>query len=154
VEPRELLVRVSGPRARQAAGEVVLLREEVVRAVAHPPRLDEHDLGGRRGVAGDVGDQHVLVHEPRQPALHAVEERAFREPLPLLATPRLVRHECSRMVAHVVARHDLAGGEDQHLGQVVSAALVVHRELGEAINLVAPQVDPDRRVARWTGTRR
>ena len=36
-----------------------------------------------------VGQQVLVGGQPRQPRLHAVEGLAFREPLPLLATPRL-----------------------------------------------------------------
>ena len=37
-----------------------------------------------------VGDQRVAVDEPRQPALHAVEDGALGQALPLLAAPRLL----------------------------------------------------------------
>ena len=97
-----------------------------------------------------VGDQRVAVDEPRQPALHAIEHGTLGKALPLLATPRLFGHQFGGTRPDGVARQQLAGGKDAHLGEVIGAALIVDRELGEAIDLVAPQVDADRRVGgRW-----
>ena len=143
MEAREPPVGVAGPRRRQGAGEVVLLGDQVDRPVAHPPRLDEQELGA---VGEHVGQQPVVLDEPRQPALHAVEVRALRQPFPLLATPRFGLDELRRGGAHVVGRHQLAGGEDAHLGDVADRALVVHPERRQPVDLVAPQVDADRCV--------
>ncbi len=145
VQPGECLGGVAGPGAGQGAGQVVLLGQQVVGPVAHAPRLDEGDLGGGRQ---HVGDQlgapcRRVVDQPRQPALHAVEQSAFGEALPLLSSPRLGGHEGSSAGAHLLGGNELAGGEDERLVQVERAALVVDRELGEPIDLVAPQVDAD-----------
>jgi hypothetical protein len=145
VEPRERLVRVALPRRRQRLGEVVLLGQQVDGTVAHPPRLDEHDLGR---LGQDVGEQLFAVSEPRQPALHAVEEEALPEPLPLLAAPRLGADELRRAGPHLVGRDQLAGGEDAGLSKFVDRALVAGAEAGEAVDLVAPQIDADRVVTR------
>ena len=144
MQPGERLVRVALPRRRQRLGEVVLLGEQVDGPVAHPPWLDEDDLGGG---GQHVGEQLVGVDEPRQPALHAVEQGALGEPLPLLAAPRLGADELGGPGPHVVGRHQLAGGEDQRLGEVVDRALVVDAEVGQPVDLVAPQVDAHRVVA-------
>ena len=48
VESGERLVGIACPRRRERAGEVVLLGDQIERPVAHPARLDEDDLGGRR----------------------------------------------------------------------------------------------------------
>jgi hypothetical protein len=140
VEARERLVRVACPRRGERAREVVLLGDEVERAVAHPAWLDEHDLCR---VGEHVGEQSVLVDEPRQPALHAVEVGALGQTLPLFAAPRLARDELAGAVADVVARHQLASREDVHLVEVVGRALVVDAEAGQPVDLVAPQVDAD-----------
>ena len=66
---------------------------------------------------------------------------ALGQALPLLATPRLLRDERRGALAHVVGGEQLAGREDARLGDVVGRALVGDRERGEAVDLVAPEVD-------------
>ena len=143
VQPRELAVGVAGPRGGQRASEVVFLGEQIVGPVAHAPRFDEGDLA-RCGQ--QVGDQRVAVDQPRQPALHPIEHGALCQAFPLLASPRLLGYECLGAGANGLAGQQLARREDAHFGEVVGAALIVDRELGQAIDLVAPQVDADRRV--------
>ena len=143
MEAGERLVGIARPRGGERAGEVVLFGDQVERSVAHAAWLDQQHLGG---VGEHVGEQAIVVDEPRQPTLHAVEVDALGEALPLLATPRLRRDEPGRALADVVGRHQLAGGEDDDLVEVVGRTLVVHAEAGEAVDLVAPQVDADRRV--------
>ena len=110
VQAGERLVGIAGPGGGERAGEVVLLGDQVDGAVAHAARFDEHDLGG---VGQHVGEEQVVVDEPRHPALHAVEVDALGEALPLLAAPRLGGDEPGGSLADVVARHQLAGGEDR-----------------------------------------
>ena len=143
MQPRELLVGIAGPGGGERLGEVVLLGEQVGGTVAHAARLDQDRLGV---VGQHVGEQHVLVDEPRHPRLHALEVRAFGQPLPLLAAPRLGTDQRGSPVADVVGRHQLAGGEDQRLVEVGDRPLVVDAERGEPVDLVAPQVDADRRI--------
>ena len=71
---------------------------------------------------------------------------ALGQPLPLLAAPRLGGDEPCGRGSDVVGRHQLAGREDHDLVEVVGRALVVDAERGEAVDLVAPQVDADRGV--------
>ena len=77
--------------------------------------------------------------------------------MPSNSVPSARRSHCSRphgsvatslaACARTVGDGDqLAGGEDERLVEVVGAALVVDCELGQPIDLVAPQVDADRRV--------
>ena len=143
MEARERLVGIAGPRRCQGAGEIVLLGDEVERPVAHPPGLDEDDLGR---LGEHVGEQPVVVDQPRQPTLHAVEVDALGEAFPLLATPRFAGDEMGGAFADVVGRHQLAGREDDDLVEVVDRSLVVDAEAGETVDLVAPQVDADRRI--------
>ena len=134
---------VRAPRAGQGGGQVGLLRQHVRRPVPQPPRLDQDDLGGVRQA---VGEQPVAVDQPRQPALHAVEREAARQPLPLLPAPRLVPDQPLGPPADVVRDPQLPRREDDRPPRRVGRALVVHRELGEPVDLVAPQVDADRPV--------
>ncbi len=145
VQAGELLVRVARPGRRERLREVGLLGEQVGGAVAHASGLDEQDLGR---VGQHVGEQHVVVDEPGHPRLHAVEVSALGELLPLLASPRLGTDQLLGASADLGGRHELAGGEDQRLVEVGLRALVVDPEGRQAVDLVAPQVDADRRVGR------
>ena len=146
VQARERQVGRALPRRRQRLGQVVLLGEQVVGPVAAAPRLDEHDLGRRRQ---HVGEQLVSV---------VATSHGSQLSMPSNRAPSASRSHCSRPHgsratsarrpgAHLVGRDQLAGREDQRLGEVGGGALVVDAERGEAVDLVAPQVDADRRVA-------
>jgi hypothetical protein len=66
----------------------------------------------------------------------------------VLASPRLGADQSGGALAHLVGGHQLAGREDQRLGEILGRALVVDAEAGEPVDLVTPQVDADRRVGR------
>jgi hypothetical protein len=143
VEARERLVGIALPRRCERLREVVLLGEQVGGPIAHAAGFDEHHLGG---VGEEIGEQLVVIDQPRHPRLHPVEMGALGEPLPLLAAPRLGRHQSGGALAHVGRGGELAGGEDERVLEVGDRALVVDGERREAVDLVAPQVDADRRV--------
>ena len=145
VEAGERLVGVAFPGRGERPRQVVLLGQQIDGPVAHAARLDEQHLGALRQ---DVGEQALVVDEPRQPALHAVEQRALGEALPLLTAPRLDGDEAAGALADVVGGDQLAGREDQRLGEVAGRALVVDAEGREAVDLVTPQVDANRGVGR------
>jgi hypothetical protein len=150
VEAREAVVVGGGvggtdctPGDRQRGRQVGLLGQQVGGPVSHPPRLAQQHLGA---VAHDV-EQHVLVlGEPRQPRLHAVEHEALRQPFPLLATPGLEPDEPVGALAHLGCGEQLAAREDGGVGEVGQRTLVRDRELGEPVDLIAPQVDAHRPV--------
>ena len=86
---------LSGSRSHVDASALARSSSSASRSTARsrmPPRLDEHDLGR---LGQHVGQQLLGVGEPRQPALHAVEQGALAEALPLLAAPRLGRRRAS-----------------------------------------------------------
>ena len=60
-----------------------------------------------------VGEQALVGGEPRQPALHAVEDQALGEPLPVLAAPRLVADQLGGARPHLRRGQQLAGREDR-----------------------------------------
>jgi hypothetical protein len=147
VEARERLVGIARPGRGECLGEVVLLGEQLGRPVAHPAWLDQHDLGV---VRQHVGEQLVLVDQPRQPRLHSVEVVALGKPLPLLASPRLGGDQLVGSTGDIFRRGQLAGGEDDDVVEVDGRALVVDAETRQPVHLVAPQIDADRRVGgRW-----
>ncbi len=146
VETGELLA-VRAPGLGQRAGEGRLLVKQLRGPVAHAPGLDQDD----EGVGGEEVDEQVLLgRQPGQPGLHAVEDEALAEALPLLAPPRRLTYQTAGPPADLLGGQQLAATEQLDTGQVVGGALVPDRELGETINLVSPQVDPHRRISRRT----
>ena len=140
------------PGLGQRAGEVVLLGQEVGGPVAHAAGLDAAAPGRRRGSRSVSRRSSGVSH-------------GSHDSMPSKTRPSLSRSHCSRphgssatsaaARARTSARgQELAGREDRHLVEVGGGALVVDRELAEPVDLVAPQVDADRRVGRSTGTRR
>ena len=167
-----LIVHTAWPAAEQAVGLGVQAGERARRRRGprcwrapwrgRPPRRAGRWPGRACGaarpappwrVAGSTSVSSVVaVDQPRQPALHAVEQRALGEALPLLAAPRLARPRARRR-GRARRRSGISSraGKIGRLVEVVRAALVVDRELGEPVDLVAPQVDADRRVGGATG---
>ena len=96
----------------------------------------------------------LVVAEPRQPALHAVEQRALGEALPLLAAPRLGADEGRRRARTSSLGISSRAGKITRLGEVVGRALVVDAERVRAGRPRRPtgRCGPGRR--RSTGTRR
>ena len=140
VEPREGRDVAGLPRPGQRRGEVGLLGQHVGSPVPEALGLDEDHLGlGRQ----PVGQQLLAVHQPGQPALHPVEGQALGQALPLLAPPWLGRDQELRAPPDLRRRLQLAGGHDHGLVDRIGRALVVDRELGQPVDLVAPEVDPD-----------
>ena len=138
-------VVVGAPRLGQRAGEVVLFGQQIGGPVAQSSRFDEQHLGvGWQQVGEQPGRLRGVGREPWQPALHAVEERALGEALPVLAAPRLGPYEGSGAGAHLGGGQQLAGREEPHLGEVGGGALVGDRELRQPVDLVAPAIDPHR----------
>ncbi len=54
--------------------------------------------------------------------------------------------ECGGPLPDLLGGQQLPAGEELHLGAVDGGALVGHRELAQAVDLVAPEVDADRLV--------
>ncbi len=129
------------PGGGQAGGQRRLLVEQVGGPVAHPAGLDQKD----EGVGSEQVEEGVVAGgEPRQPRLHALEDGALGQPLPLLPAPRLGTHQLGRPGPDLVGGQQLPAGEELHALHGVGGALVGDREAGEAVDLVAPKVDAHR----------
>ncbi len=126
------------PRDRERLREGGFFVEQLLSAVAQPPGFDDRDERRRRQ---QVGQQVLFGREPREPRLHAVERVALGEALPLLPSPRLGLQELARTRPHLVARQELAHREDPRLRDLGRRALVGDREMRQAVDLVAPEVD-------------
>ena len=131
------------PGLGQRTGQVGLLGGDVGRPVPEPPRFQQH----HQGIGAEtVGDDLVGVDQPWQPRFHPVEELALRQALPLLPTPGAGGHQPlgrgpnRRHWPHLPSRKYL------NLLPRLGGTLIGHRELGEAVNLIAPQIDADRAV--------
>ena len=90
----------------------------------------------------------LALGEPRQPRLHAVEREPLGESLPLLPPPGLAGHEPRGARPHLFGRQQLPARVELHQLDVARRALVGDRELGEAVDVVAPEVDSHGRVGR------
>jgi hypothetical protein len=133
------------PRHRQGRRQVGLLGEQVGGPVAHAAGVAQQDLCV---VAHHVEQGPLVLGEPRQPRLHAVEHETVGQALPLLAPPWLEADQPLGPLADLVGGQQLTAREQQHLVEPVGRPLVGHRELGEPVDLVAPQVDAHRAVGR------
>ena len=108
-------------------------------------RMRRGSTSSTRAPGGQEVRQEVLVGgEPRQPRLHAVEHLALGEPLPLLPPPRRLGEQRLGPGPHLGRRQQLTAREHLDVADVVGAALVADRELRQALDLVAPLVDPHR----------
>ena len=136
VQPGELDAGGS-PRDRQAGSKVGLLRLEVGNAVPQAPGFHGNDEGV---VVHEVEENPFLPGQPWKPRLHAVEQLAVRQAVPLFGTPRLLGHEGRRTLAYGLVRDQLPAGMDLDDGPGKGGPLVRHAELREAVHLVAPEV--------------
>ena len=66
----------------------------------------------------------------------------------MFATPWFGGHQGPCAVADLVGEHEFASREDDGLVQVDVASLIVHREGGQTVDLVAPEIDADGGVGR------
>ena len=96
-------------------------------------------------VGQQVGEEVLVVGEPRQPRLHAVEDLALGEALPLLARPTAAgRTSAAARSRTSVGRQQLARREDRAPRRPSSVERWSATENDdEPVDLVAPQVDAD-----------
>ena len=142
VEPRERR-SVGSPGGGQRGGQVGLLGQEVGDPVTEAPGLHCH----HEGLVVDQVEQDPLVAgQPRQPRLHAVEQLAVGQAVPLLAAPRLLGDQGGGPDPDPVVGHQFPTWVQLDLSPGRGGPLVGHRELGEPLHLVVPQVDSHRRV--------
>jgi hypothetical protein len=144
VQAREAAVVAHLPGAGERGRQVGLLGQEVGGAVAEPSWLHHDHLPA---VGNDVDDGAVVVGQPGQPRLHAVEDLTLGEALPLLPAPRFEGDQLLGALPHGVGGQQLAARERLDDLDVGHRALVAHGERREAVHLVAPHVDADRPIS-------
>ena len=86
------------------------------------------------------------LDQPRQPRLHAIEEGAVGEAIPLFAAPRLLCNQFGRPCLSCFGWPELAARIDARRLDRFGGALVGHGEFGEPLDLVPPQVDAHGRI--------
>ena len=113
-------VGTDAPRDGEGPRQGRLLVVELGGAVTDAAGIDEHDAPAR---AHEVGQDPLLVDEPRQPRLHPVEDLALGQALPLRAPPRLGADESGGPGAHGLGGKHLAAPEelDRRRGPTPSA---------------------------------
>ena len=144
VQPREAVVLAAGGRAPglgQGGGEVGLLGEQVGGAVAHAARLEQEH-------------ERVGAHEVEQHVLALGEPRAASSPCRRRSGPAARRSHCSRphgssaISRSARSRTSSVGSSSRQPKISTRSRSSVERwsadgELGEPVDLVAPQVDAD-----------
>ncbi len=128
------------PGRGQRVGQRLFLVVELPDPVPHPARLHEEH---QRVVGQEVGEEPLVLRQPRQPGLHPVEQEALGQPLPLGPAPGLGADELLGPGPHGLGREQLSTGKDLGAGDVTRGPLVGDREALQPVDLVAPQVDAD-----------
>ena len=131
------------PRGGECLGQGRLLVVQLDGAVAHPSWLDEHDLRVR---PEEVGGEVLFGDQPRQPRLHAVEGLPPGQALPVGAPPGLGRFELGGPGGDRRGRWHLPTAEHHRAPEGCDGALVADVEGGQAVDLVAEEVDANRGV--------
>jgi hypothetical protein len=121
--------------------------EDVASAIAHAPRFDQQNL---RVVSEQIEKNiwiiRIVIDQPWQPTLHAIEHLALRKSLPLLPPPRLRSDKDCSTLTHFLSGKEFATRENCHFGNRNGCSLVGNRKLGEAINFIAPKIDSHRNI--------
>ena len=131
------------PRQGERRRKISLFRENLRGPVAEAARLNEcHQPVG----TDQIGDEVFALDQPRQPRLHAIEEGAVGEAIPLFAAPRLLCNQFGRPCLSCFGWPELAARIDARRLDRFGGALVGHGEFGEPLDLVPPQVDAHGRI--------
>ncbi len=134
---------VSAPGGRQGGSQVGLLGQQVGGPVTHAAGFNQQH---QRVGAQQVAQHRLTVGKPRQPRLHAVEHLPLGKTFPVLGSPRLLGDEFAGPLTDAVVGQQFAAGEHLDLSHVDGGPLVGDRELGQSVDIVAPQVDAHRNV--------
>ena len=86
VEARKCFFGIARPCGRKCSSKVVLFCEQIVGAVAHAARLDQHQFAV---ILQNIGEQQIFFNQPWQPTFHAIEVAAVGQAVPMFASPRL-----------------------------------------------------------------
>ena len=84
MQMRELQIGIASPRPSEGFGKVSFFCEEILCAVSHTARLNEHNFCA---IIGEIGKEQIVVGEPGQPRFHSIKMGALSETLPVLSTP-------------------------------------------------------------------
>ena len=130
-----------GRRRPAGAEELLAGRDQVVRAGADPLGV-EHDHVGVRG--HQVDEQLHLVDEHRGQGLHALHRDAGGDLVRQLEQLRVRLPQRGRPAAYLVGQQQLAARRRPEPAYVLQRPLVGDGEAADLLDLVAPQLDPER----------
>ena len=135
--------RALGGAAPGGLGGLVGLDADLLGPVEGALGVDQH----QQGVGGEVGGQRPeLVEQQRQQRLDPLDVEALGHLGEQVAGDRHLAGELAGPAPLGLAKADLAARPGLDLGQLGQGALARHRERPDALDLVAPELDPDRVV--------
>ncbi|CAB4593526.1 unannotated protein [freshwater metagenome] len=147
MELREGSFRAPGSRERLL--EVLLLSEDVTSSITHASRFDQQNLGVvSKQIKKNIWIIRVVIDQPGQPALHAIEHLTLGKSLPLLPPPRLGADENRSTFTHLLGGEEFATRKNRYLCHRNCCSLIGNRKLGEAINFIAPKIDTNGNIGR------
>jgi hypothetical protein len=147
MQMRELQIRVTSPRTSECGGEVSFFGEKVMSPVSHAAGLDKDDFAA---FVDEVGEQQIVIGQPREPRLHSVKVRSLCEPFPVLSSPRLGGDEACCSLSDAFVWGHLSRGKDAYFVEVRDRSLIIDRELGESVDVISPKINTDWCICgRW-----
>tara|TARA_B100000085_G_C18427451_1_gene465353 strand:- start:73 stop:639 length:567 start_codon:yes stop_codon:yes gene_type:complete len=143
----ELQIRVTSPRTSECGGEVSFFGEKIMSSVSHAAGLNKDNFAA---IVDEVGEQQIVVGQPREPRLHSVKVRSLCEPFPMLSSPRFGGDEACCFLSDAFVWGHLSRRKDAYLVEVLGRPLIIDRELGESVDVVSPQINTDWCICgRW-----
>ncbi|MGX1120063.1 hypothetical protein RKD37_005426 [Streptomyces ambofaciens] len=136
--------RLASARGGRPGGLEELLRggDQVGGARAHPLRVADQ---GHRALGQHVQEQLHVVHEDRGQGLHALHRDALGDLPEQFAQLRVFLGEGCGPLAHVAGEQQLAAGRSpQAVFGDLQGALVGDLEVADLLDVVAPELDPER----------
>ena len=125
----------------RGAEELLARRHQVVGAAADTLGIDDQDLGV---VGHHVDEQLHLVDQHRGQRLHALDRDAGRELRGHLGELGMRLAQRGRAAADVLGEEQLAAGRCPQPVDLLDRALVGDGERADLVDLVAPELHPDR----------
>ena len=86
MKARKSFLGITCPSRCKCSSKIVFFCEQVMCAVAHASRFDQHQFAV---ILQNIGEQQIFFNQPWQPTLHAIEVAAVGQSVPMLTTPRL-----------------------------------------------------------------
>jgi hypothetical protein len=120
----------------------LFLSEDVSSTIAHASRFDQQNLCVvSEQIEKNIWIIRVVIDQPWQPTLHAIEHLALRKSLPLLPPPRLGSDKGCSTLTHFLGGKEFATRKNCDFGNRNGCALVGDRKFSKPIDFVSPKID-------------